>query len=149
MKKITFFVLLLTIATASYSQEIAAPIAGLTKQDYLQKSKHQKTAAWILVGSGTVLGTIGTIKILKEAVKIPLVLLPGEPVPDNAKANWGGAITVIGGAAIICSVPLFVAAGKNKTKGAVISFKNTPTQTLLKNSFVYNYIPSVSVTFRL
>lgn len=151
MKKIIFFILLFTTGAASYSQEIVAPIAGLTKQDYLQKSKHQKHAAIILGVGGTILGITGTIKILKEAAKVPFVIIPipPAPVPDNAKANWGGAIIAIGGAAIIGSVPLFIASGKNKTRGASITLKNIETQTLQKSIFVYNYLPSLSISIKL
>jgi len=148
MKKIIPFVLLLVMVTTTYGQQ-NSPAPALSKQDYLQKSKHQKTAAWILVGSGTVIGTIGTIQILKEMAKVPFVWIPGQPEPDNSKANGGAVIASIGGAAILGSIPLFIASGKNKGRAAAVSFKNIPARTLQKNSFAYTSIPSVSVTIKL
>jgi hypothetical protein len=147
MKKNIFLGMLLAIAAAGYSQEIK-PATILTRHDYLKKSKQQKTAAWVLLGVGTTLGGIGTFMFLKEAAKVPLAIipLPGQPQPDEAKVNGGGILMLLGGAAVITSVPLFVAAGKNKTKAAVISFKNVPIQVLQKNNFVNTYTPSVNVT---
>ena len=52
MLKLLFtFVLLLVLSNISYSQQVS-PAPQLTKQDYLKKSKSQKTIAWILAGTG-------------------------------------------------------------------------------------------------
>jgi hypothetical protein len=148
MKKLFFFSIFSVTAAAGYAQEIK-PNTLAVKQDYLQKSKKQKTAAWILLGGGTTAGTIGLFMVFKEAAKVttPAVLLPGQPKPDEAKANGGGILMIAGGAAIIGSIPLFTAASKNKKKAFAVSFKNI--QVIQKNSFVYTAAPSVSLTISL
>ncbi|MFI5131177.1 MAG: hypothetical protein ACHQFX_14340, partial [Chitinophagales bacterium] len=54
MKKTTVFALLLILSATSFSQQ-TDPSTPMTRADYLQKSKNKKTAAWVLLGGGTVL----------------------------------------------------------------------------------------------
>ena len=51
MKKIIILPLLLVFTNLFFSQQIVQK-QSLTKADYLQKSKKQKTVAWILLGGG-------------------------------------------------------------------------------------------------
>ena len=55
MKKVVLFVVFLSIAFSTFSQQ-TNPSPSLTKQDYLNKSKKQKTVAWILTGVEPYLG---------------------------------------------------------------------------------------------
>ena len=64
MKKIIVFAMLMIISAASFSQQ-TKPSPALTKQDYLQKSKNQKTIFYILAGTGGVMTTGGLIMGLK------------------------------------------------------------------------------------
>ena len=74
---------------------------SLTRQDYLNKSKNQKKAAWILLGGGIALGLAGPI------------LWSSTGISDS-----GADVLMISGAASIAgSIPLFIAAGRNKKKG--------------------------------
>lgn len=147
MKKNILFGILLIIVITGYTQEIK-PRTFFTKQDYLRKSKQQKTVAWVLAGSGSALSIIGGLKFLEEAVKVrnSVIPLPGQPIPDEAKVNGAGILILIGGAAIISSVPLFVASGKNKKRAAVVTFKNIPIMVLQRSNLVNAYTPSVNVT---
>lgn len=121
-----FFVLLLTIS--SFGQQ-TNPSQTLTKQDYLKKSKNQKTAAWICLGSGAVLFAIAT---------------PGEVSLDILPA------LVIGGGVLVAgSVPLFIASGKNKRKAMNISFKIQRSPLLQQSSLFYQNIPAVSIKIGL
>jgi hypothetical protein len=43
------------------------------------------------------------------------------------------------------SIPLFLASGRNKRKAMSLSFKNETAPQLLKGSFAYRPIPSVSL----
>jgi hypothetical protein len=52
MKKILFCSLFLIIGTSSFSKQIA-PFQPIPATDYVQKSKFQKTAAWLLLAGGT------------------------------------------------------------------------------------------------
>lgn len=47
MKKIIFCSLLLVLTITTFSQQ-NIPSPTLTKQEYIKKSKSQKTAAWVL-----------------------------------------------------------------------------------------------------
>ncbi len=58
MKKIISILLVVVISMTSFSQQIN-PKVSLTKQHYLQKSKHQINTAWMLLGGGFALSTIG------------------------------------------------------------------------------------------
>jgi hypothetical protein len=75
----------------------------MTSQEYLTKSKEQKTAAWISVGTGTVLLGTGYLVALTAAVD------DGDPT--------GGLILFGAGALMdLISIPLFISSGKNKRR---------------------------------
>jgi hypothetical protein len=148
MKKIILFTTLLIIATATFSQQNnLSPV--LTKEDYLKKSKHQKTTAWSLLGAGIITGSIGTIIAAKEVVKITLIPMPGLLPPDEKKLNDGAALIVVGSTAILGRIPLFIASSRNKKKGMNLSFKNETAPQLQKSSFVYKTIPSLTLKISL
>jgi hypothetical protein len=135
MKKIIMGTLLLLIATATFSQQ-TNPTPTLTKQDWLQKSKHQKTAAWIMLGSGICMVGGGL------AINLSGGLLNG----NGSKGLW---LSYLGGATTIASIPLFIAASKNKNKATSLSFKNEATPQLNKNGFVYRAVPSLTLKISL
>ena len=56
----------------------------MTRKDYLEKSRHQKTAAWVLLGSGAVLFA----------------------APGKVSFDILGPMVVVGAAAILGSIPL-------------------------------------------
>lgn len=122
-------ILLLTFFNVvhSYSQEGASSNAKPDRNYYLQKSKSQKTTAWILLGAGVV--AIAAV------------------APGNSNFNTTGTVAVIGGASIISSIPLFIAAGRNKRKAlqasAQLKFVKYQTDFLARN--MNNYIPVVSL----
>jgi heme/copper-type cytochrome/quinol oxidase subunit 3 len=60
MKKIIMLTMLFAFVTASFGQQIT-PRQDWTETDYYKKSKKQKTAAWILLGSGVAIFTGGLI----------------------------------------------------------------------------------------
>ncbi|TMI86735.1 MAG: hypothetical protein E6H06_20540, partial [Bacteroidetes bacterium] len=60
MKKAINCLVLLIVVLATFGQQ-NNPSLNLPKQDYLQKSKHQKTAAWIMLGGGAILFSVGSI----------------------------------------------------------------------------------------
>ncbi len=81
---------------------------------YLEKSRNQQTAAWILLGGGTVL--IGTAYLLGNR--------------SNSSFNdaaTGVALAGIGVVAGFSSIPLFIASKKNKVKAKLtISLDRLP-----------------------
>ena len=92
--------LLIFITSAVFSQQTTSE-KPLTKQDYLQKSKSQRTAAWILLGAGTTMIAIAA--------------------PGNVSFDILPVLAIGGGAAVLGSIPLFIAAGRNKRKAMTIS----------------------------
>lgn len=128
MKITILHILILAMTFSSFSQQ-TNPSQTLTKQDYLKKSKNQKTAAWICLGSGAVLFAIAT---------------PGEVSLDILP------VLVIGGGVLVAgSIPLFIASGKNKRKAMNISFKIQRSPLLQQSSLAYQNIPAVSIKIGL
>jgi hypothetical protein len=135
MKKFIICALLMGMAATSFCQE-TNPTQPRTKQDYLKKSKDQKTAAWVLLGGGTVMiGTGFLIGARKES--------------SFDDAATGAIIAVVGVFSAIGSIPLFIASGRNKRKGMSVSFKNEQAPQFFKNSFVYRSVPSLSLKIQL
>lgn len=116
-----------------------------TKNIYLTKSKHQKTAAWALLGGGVGLGLVGAIVGIHGVVNLATGQF--DKVDNNIGA--GSILITTGGAAILGSIPLFIAAGKNKRREMSLSFTNQPTSVLVKNIMGNRYVPSISVKFNL
>jgi len=98
-----FFIstILLLMTTSSFCQQTDFS-QSLTQKDYLQKSKKQKTAAWVLLGGGFALAVGGAIL--------------------DASSDWTKSETpylvaiFVGGASMVGSIPLFIASGRNKRK---------------------------------
>ena len=105
MKKIMLFVTMLIVAVSTFSQQ-TNPSPSLTKEDYMQKSKKQKTVAWILLGTGATAVITG---ILIEA--------PHRGTGDS-QSFVGGAIEAGGIICMLTSIPFFISSSKNKKRAA-------------------------------
>ena len=124
-------------------------IAIKPSTDYLKKSKKQKTAAWVLLGGGTLLATIGAGIGVADATEVVLTgLFTGE---EAQTSSVGPALSLIGLTAMVGSIPLFVAARKNKKKAtaASLSFKMENATQLSRLAFVKSQYPAVSYKIRL
>lgn len=141
MKKQLVFILLLTVLTATSFGQTTTPSQSLNT-DYLKKSKKQKTIAWILAGGG-----VGMAAIAIASYNLGDIANVVEG--DNSSINTKGAFLIIGGATALSSIPFFIASGKNKRKGMSLSFKNEKAPGLLKQSFVYKSVPSLSLKINL
>ena len=116
------------MSAASFCQKTNDSVP-VVKTDYLAKSKNQKTAAFILLGIGVTTLTIASVADLDlDAV---------------------GAVVVVGGAATIASIPLFIASGKNKKKARNITtnIKMEKATIFEKQFFVQSSYPAV--TFKI
>ena len=133
MKIISFLLVFFAIALAAFSQQINLS-PTLTKQDYLQKNKEQKTIAWILFGSGLAMVGGGLAINLSGGIL-------------NGKGSKGLWLAYAGGATTLTSIPLFIAASKNKKKGMSLSFKNETAPQFRNSHFIYKPVPSL--TFRV
>jgi drug/metabolite transporter (DMT)-like permease len=123
MKKITICFLLLTLTLTSFCQD------NPTKADYLKKSKTQKTVGFILLGAGG----------------IALVSISG----PNTELNTAAGVVILAGAAIITSIPFFIASGHNKRKANAMAL----SFDLQKNAWAKlsdRYLPFVpAITLKL
>jgi hypothetical protein len=117
---------LLFFSLQVFSQQ-TNPTQTLIKQDYLKKSKNQKTTAWVLLGGGVLAGGIG----LASAVGSVCIGCPEKP---KDQSGWA----IAGGALVVSSIPFFIASSKNKKKAAAISFKMEKTPALQQQGFVYH-----------
>lgn len=130
MKKAILFTALLIISTSSFSQQTEST-QPLTKEDYLKKSKSQKTAGFVLLGIG---------------VACIAIAAPGD-------VSFGVLpVLVIGGAgAAVGSILLFSAASRNKRKAmkmtASIDAKKIPNVS--SSGILYNSYPAISFKIKL
>jgi hypothetical protein len=135
MKKIILFAMLLIMSASSFSQQIN-PSPTLTKQDYLKKSKNQKTTAWVLLGGGAAFILIGD-------------LIGNSKESSFSDAGTGVVIAGVGALSMLGSIPLFIASGKNKRKAMSMSFKNELIPQLQNGSFVNRAVPALSLKISL
>ncbi len=90
--------------------------------NYLKKSRNQKTAAWVMMGTGFAALVTGIIVEISNAQKNTDELFFGDQNTDNT----GIDIAIAGGGLMIGSIPLFVASSRNKNK-ASLTIKNEKT----------------------
>ena len=91
------------------------------QEDYLKKSRNQKTGAWILMGAGVAAIVTGIIIEAGNAVDNTYSLFT-----EESTNNTGVVIAVVGGCMAIGSIPLFAASSRNKKK-ANVSISNQKT----------------------
>jgi hypothetical protein len=114
MRKMFCLIVLSTIVSTVFSQ----PTTSI-QTDYLQKSKKQKTAAFVLLSGGAVLVVVGTaIGVSRWDDEIVSIVDEGE---DDKSYMAGGIMMVTGLAAMVGSVPLFIASARNKRKAHAAS----------------------------
>ena len=129
--------LMLVLPAISFCQK-ANDSVPVVKTDYQAKTKSQKTAAWILLGGGTVL--------------IDTAFLVGDGKNSSFDdAATGAVLGGIGFLSTIGSIPLFIASGKNKKKAmkANTSIKMETAPSFQKQSFNQTSYPAFSLSLTL
>ena len=111
-----------------------------TGEYYLQKSKNQKTAAWVMLGGGVALTIVGTVGY---AANSDLIFI------DNSTADAYAFVALVGAGLSLGSIPLFVASGRNHRKAATFSVKSQPIFIPQQNSFVFKSQPALSLVIPL
>ncbi|MBK9532228.1 MAG: hypothetical protein IPO42_10590 [Chitinophagaceae bacterium] len=116
---------LIAIVIQSFSQTVDTT-------DYLQKSKNQKTAAWVLLGVGAALDIAGIITTVSNANK------EVENLFEESSVNHGGeiALYIAGTAALAGSLVLFIRSKSNKNKALSLGLDTKQFQQL-KNGNLY------------
>ena len=130
MKKFITCAVFLALATASFCQK-----RSLSSEEYLTKSKNQKKVAWILLGGGAIIATVGAV--------IPAGDLTGEisypclcqDVRENDEIK--AALGLSGGVSMLASIPFFIASGKNKKRAKeATAFLNMEKATVIRGASI-------------
>jgi Na+/H+ antiporter NhaA len=138
--KLTCLVLMLALSVHIFGQQ-TTPVVNT---DYLKKSKKQKTVAWVLLIGGTVLTTIGVGVALSGGLDCAF----GDPTCNNNQ-TLADILSISGSAAVLGSIPLFIAAGRNKRKAVTVSFKNEKSLQVQNYSLAYQPLPSLTLKISL
>ena len=117
MRKIIIVALLLIISAASFGQQTTT-VTLPVKTDYLKKSKKQNTAAWILLSGGFAFTSTGIIVGINGTTDEIVGIFTGE---KSNKLEIGAGFFFTGLAAMIGSIPLFIASTRNKRKANTVS----------------------------
>jgi hypothetical protein len=143
MNKTTIFLLMLVLSATTFGQQTNPP-PPLEKQNFLTKSKKQKTAAWLLATGGTALMVTG------------FAIDSGEPEFNilclcyvGSKDGTRGALILTGIAAIGGSIPLFIASGRNKRKAASLSLNKQFVPQINNMVLVNHAIPALNLKINL
>jgi hypothetical protein len=134
MKKIIFLIMILLPTVKLLSQTV--PNAEFTKEQYLEKSKKQKTTGWIFLSAGIAITTIGVI---------------GFGADDNSDFNDSStntytALILTGPLTALGSIPFFISSGSNARKATTLSLNYQPILIPNQGSLVQSSQPSLSVT---
>ncbi len=133
MKKFGCALILLAFSLKLFSQQTPSP-----KVDYLEKSKKQKTTAWLLLGGGFLI--TGITAAANSGVCVG---------PGCAKKKFPIVPVTIGGVAMASSIPFFIASSKNKRKAVTLSLKRELVPLPEKQNWVIISVPSVNVKLNL
>ncbi len=138
MKKIVFVLTLLLFAVKSFSQ---TPSSSLLSKDYfLQKSKNQKTIAWVLLGSGLgIAATGGIVQLIHENKRA-----------GGFDLDFTGAwIAIAGGVVGLSSIPFFISSAKNAGEAVAISFHYQRMLFQQQNTLVLTRQPALTIKIKL
>jgi hypothetical protein len=146
MKKTIVFAVLLIVAFNSFSQQtqVTQPIS---RDEYMKKSKKQKTAGWVLLAGGTAIWITGLI-ILENTIVYDL---GGIFNGNNQSFNSGSVVFASGLIIAAGSIPFFIISAHNKHKAmratAFLRIENVPV--IQHASFISHSYPAVSVKINL
>lgn len=146
MKAIVTITCLWLLTQTVVAQSADQPV--LSKADYLKKSKNQSTAAWILVGGGAVMVSVGSIIGLNDVAESLGSIFTGE---TEEPSDAGPILFYTGAAAMLGSIPLFIASSRNKRNASNVSafFKMENRPLLHRSSFTKASYPALGFKIKL
>jgi len=120
----------------------------LTKADFQKKSRGQNMAAWILIGGGAVMVSAGAIIGLNDATESIGSIFSGE---TKEPSDAGPILFYTGAAAMLGSIPLFIASSRNKRNANNMSsfFKMESRPLLQRSSFTKAAYPALGFKIKL
>jgi hypothetical protein len=150
MKKVILLFVCIGTMYCSFAQETPSETSKpvLTKQEYFQKSKGQRTAAIVLISVGGAITVAGIAVAAGDATEDL-----GNIFDPNAETNkhetLSIALIITGVAAMLGSVGLFVSAHKNKKRALSVSFINEVAPQFQKGMVFYRSVPSLTLKISL
>lgn len=131
---IVFVSLLLLNSLTGYCQQNIQ-----VQEHYLQKSKNQKTAGWVLLTTGFMAAVTG-------------LAITGNNTLDNIinaedKDTGGEAVTIAGITVMAGSIPFFVMASKNRKNAYSLSASHQQWPSTHKQNLSYHRIPVIHLKF--
>jgi len=109
MKKLIFSAVFLAILGYCVGQQISNRDSIVKNSEfYLQKSKNQKKAAWVFLGSGIGISLISLAMVPKD------LSLWGNSPETESRANTAGVFLTVGIASMLTSIPFFISSGANR-----------------------------------
>lgn len=140
----------------TFAQEIPVekPKPSLSKEEYLQKSKGQRTGAIVMISAGAATTIAGFAVAINEVENdlqngVNAIFNPTAANTTNDNGTFAPALIITGVAAMLGSIGLFVSAHKNKQKALNISFKNEPAPQVHRSTVFYKSVPSLNLKIRL
>jgi HD-like signal output (HDOD) protein len=104
-----------------------------TKEYLLEKSKKQKTAAWVLLGIGT------------AAVVTGLLIESPHRGTDDAQSYTGGALEAGGIICCLTSIPFFISSSKKKRRAATLTISNQKLLTPQQKGLIFKQLPTIAL----
>lgn len=120
----------------------------MSRQDYLDKSRNQKTTGFILLGGGVAMIAVGSILFADDAVDTA-ISCTNLNCSSGSGMESGMVISAVGGLAILGSIPVFISSHKNARKAAQLSFRNEPTTISKYAANIPRSIPSLRLSIPL
>jgi hypothetical protein len=109
------------------------------KAEYLKKSKNQKTAGWGMLVGGGALTIVGGILVYENF----------DLWNENATADVGEVLFVVGVFSALGSIPFFISSSHNAKKAASISFKNQELFLPHENPLYVKSQPAVTLKIKI
>ncbi|RTL58287.1 MAG: hypothetical protein EKK37_08080 [Sphingobacteriales bacterium] len=139
--KLLLYIIFISFCINCYSQN--QPSAKtITAEEYLKKSHQQKTWAWILMGAGTIV--LGTGVVIGVIDKGGLFF-----IKHHRPATKGDGYTAVGLTIITGSIPLFIAAARNKGKAMSLNIDKQPVFIPSGSRVYQKNLPAVSLKISL
>jgi len=138
MKKIILFTIVFLASISSFSQQ-TLPVNVSAKQDYLKKSKNQKTVGKILLAGGAALSITGVLIAVNDLNHL------FDPNYVHSNNNTSDVLVYSGLVIAAGSIPFFLKSSKNRKKAIHFSFKSQMILQEKYGNFVYHTIPSLQL----
>jgi mannose/fructose/N-acetylgalactosamine-specific phosphotransferase system component IIC len=128
-----------TLAFLSFFISAYSQPKTITREEYSMKSKQQQTAGWVCLGVGSLL--VGTGAMVSSGA--------GDDLSSLGQSAAGGALSAVGLASVIVSIPLFIASHKNKRRAAALGLVNEKVSAFNVRGFSTRMYPAISFKLKL